>query len=160
MCGVASESDGSGSCETLASHSLFEPRSPGLRAMSLTSHRGQQNPRVWSRETAGTLRTHRSTCPQGKDRAGASDCSAPNEHKVALTPHRFSQVPSSQGVGCWKKGGGQELLPHTCPCTSGPWGSKGEQWGVLPEARLEEPAALKKGKEERLQLGGSTGIRV
>ena len=97
------ESDGSGSCETLASHSLSEPSYPGLGAMSPTSHRGQQNPRVWSRGTAGTLRTHRSTCPQGKDRAGASDCSAPNEHKVALTPTGLARSPPLRALAAGRR---------------------------------------------------------
>ena len=47
------------------------------------------------------------TCLRAGTRLEPPTALLPNGHKVALTPHRSSQVPASEGVGYWKEGDGE-----------------------------------------------------
>ena len=81
LCGAALESDGSGNCEILASHSLSEPGSLGLEDGGYIPHFTLRLAEPMCEELGDKPEfckwPHRSTRPQGKDPAGASDCTAP-----------------------------------------------------------------------------------
>ena len=74
-----------------------------------------------------------------------------------------ARSPPLRALAAERSEAGRQLLLHTCPYTSGPWGWKGKQWGVLPDpggttAGTGSPEAGERGKI--LHLGGSTEIRV
>lgn len=95
--GAASESDGSGSCVTLASHSLSEPASPGLE-------NGGDNPHFTLRpaepmcverlaDSWSTVSGRVRPLSQGRDPAGAYDRTAPKWTRGGAHPPQVQPGP-------------------------------------------------------------------
>ena len=90
----------------------------------------------------------------------------PNGHKVALTLHRSSEVPASEGVGFWKEGveGGSFFCTRVLTLLGSGRGRGGTVNCVAPslpeEAGLEGLGAQKEQRGKSLHLSWRTGIPV